>query len=186
MEWKKEQTRKKMIVAVRCWLVLISSYSYLPGYEEQEVHTNHHHDLHSQNVSNEELAGVKYQEAADLLKAGQAINDVLPLLRSACRLHPSNATLWNDLGVAELRLGHHAKARLHFQVAAEKDASHPEAAKNLALMRRHYPGESSYRNAQDLRPTNHMEVRIEHQVRNMTRVAVEDLAWRFFTISSSV
>jgi hypothetical protein len=78
---------------------------YLPGYEQQEVSTQEHFKSHSHSISNSDLAAERYREAATILASAGPLRDTLQFLRSACRLHPTNATYWNDLGVIELRLG---------------------------------------------------------------------------------
>lgn len=71
--------------------------------------------------------------------------------------------------------GQHAKAKKHFQLALEQNTKHIEAAKNLETMKQYYHNDQFYPNAQDLRATNHIDIQIEHKVRKMPRVAVEDL-----------
>ena len=78
---------------------------YLPGYERQEIETNAHHKLHT-HEDHKQLAASRYRQAADLIQHNDSIpKESLPLLRSSCRLDPLNASYWNDLGVATLRLG---------------------------------------------------------------------------------
>jgi tetratricopeptide (TPR) repeat protein len=154
---------------------------YTPSYE----HDDGSHSGAFTEETRREAAAEKYLAGLDILRQikrdgtagdeGAQLGKVLPYLRSACRLEPNNSTLWNDLGVVEMRVGLHEKARLRFGMALHVDGTNTDARSNLALLRRLYGRDEFFESTQELRPTNHQDLDIKHRVRNLTRIAIGDL-----------
>jgi hypothetical protein len=160
---------------------------YAPSYERDD---GSHPGAFTEEARHK-VADEKYTEGMRILRdrsesdEGVHLGKALPYLRSACRLSPNNSTLWNDLGVVEMRTGLHEKARLRFHMALNADGTNADALNNLAVLRQLYGRDGFFENTQDLRPTNHQDIDIKHRVRNLTRIGMADLGkkenWEYFS-----
>jgi hypothetical protein len=64
---------------------------------------------------------------------------------------------------------------LRFKQALQQETGHIEAKHNLQQLTKHYPEDTFFKDSQQLRPNNHVDLEIKHSVKKMTRISIEDL-----------
>ena len=112
-----------------------------------------------------------HAEAMARVNAGD-YRGALPFFQLACRLDPSNAGFWNDLGVTEMRLGELHKSKTRFLKATEISPDFSVGYDNIQELRTHM-GDEAFNAGLKRRPGDGKPVPIEHHVEEPPNFSAE-------------
>lgn len=98
------------------------------------------------------------EEQADHLRSQKAYIDAVDYFQAAIAKDPSNASLYNKMGIAELMLQRYREAGKHFEQAVKRDPKLAEAHNNLGVVlyerKKYRAAIKQYKKAAEISPTS--------------------------------